>query len=58
MAYLLIFVPLPEKKTLVFFYRPVFVTAIIRSRVVAIVPLHRPILVTAVMGDGVMVVVE
>ena len=47
-----------EKKTPAFFYRPVFVTAVMRSGVVAVVPLHRPALVTAAVGDGVMVVVE
>ena len=48
----------PEKKTLAFFYRPVFVTAVMRSGVVAIVPLHRLVLVTAIVGDGVVVVME
>ena len=48
----------PEKKTPLFLYRPVPITAIMRSEVVAVVPLHRPVLVIAVMGDEVMVVVE
>ena len=39
-----------EKKTLVFFYRPVFVTVVMRSEVVAVVPLHRSVLVTATVG--------
>ena len=47
----------PEKKTPLFFYRPVPVTAIVRGGVVAVVPLHRPVLITVVVGDGVMVVV-
>ena len=53
-----IFSDLPsEKKAPLFFYRPVPVTAVVRSGVVAVVPLHRPISVTAIVGDGVMVVV-
>ena len=47
-----------EKKTPLFFYRTVPVTAVMRSGVVAVVPLHRSVLVTAIVGDGVMVVVE
>ena len=42
----------PEKKTPAFFYRPVFETAVMRSGVVAVVPLHRLVLVTVVVGSG------
>ena len=58
LAYLLIFLLFFEKKTPLFFYRPVPVTVVMRNGVVAVMPLHRPVLVTAVVGDGVMVVVE
>ena len=45
------------KKTVAFFYRPIFVTAVMRSEVVAVVLLHRPVPVTADMGSGVVAVV-
>ena len=59
LAYLLICLLTPlGKKTLAFFYRPIFVTAVMRSGVVAVVSLHRSIFITAIVGDGVMVVME
>ena len=47
----------PKKKTLLFFYRPIPITAIVRSGVVAVVPLHRPVSVIAIVGGGVVTVV-
>ena len=46
----------PEKKILLFLYRPASITADMRSGVVAVVPLHRPISVTADVGSGVVAV--
>ena len=52
LAYLLICMLTLEKKTPVFFYRPIFVTAVMKRGVVAVVPLHRSVLVTTAVGDG------
>ena len=43
----------PEKKTLLFLYRPASITADVRSGVVPAVPFHRPVSVTADVGSGV-----
>ena len=43
----------PKKKSPLFFYRPVPVTALVRGGVVAVVPLRRPVSITTDVGSGV-----
>ena len=50
--------PHPVKKALLLFYRPFSITAVVRSRVMAIVPLCRLVLVTAGVESGIVAIIE